>query len=70
MGNTKDWEEYEPTAKNLLIFSTRKNFLNEFTSSIMKITIPSPSNSIFHLITPIKALFVALVIAVVLYFYL
>ena len=54
--------EFKPTAKNLLIFPTRKIVLNKFTSSTMKSIIASPSNSNFH---SIQALFLALVIAVV-----
>ena len=53
-GKPWDGEEYWPTAKNLLISTSRKILLDKFTPSTMKSVIPSPSNSNFHLITLYK----------------
>ena len=41
MGNPGDGGKSQPTAKNLLIFPTRKILLNKFTSSAMKSVTPS-----------------------------
>ena len=37
-----EWGRYQPTAKNLLIFPTRKIFINKFTSFAIKSFILSP----------------------------
>ena len=54
MRNIGDGGEYQPTAKNLLIFPTRKILLNKFTSSTIKTFTSFPSNSNLHLITLYK----------------
>ena len=54
MRNSENGEKYQPTAKHLLNFSTKKIFLDTFTSSAIKSVIPSPSNNNFHLMTPYK----------------
>ena len=51
MGNSGVGGESQLTAKNLLLFPTRKILLNKFTPSAIKSVIPSPSNTNFHLIT-------------------
>ena len=44
------WGEYQPTAKKLSIFATRKILLKKLTFSAIKSVIPSPSNSNFYII--------------------
>ena len=51
MGNHENEGKSYPTAKNLLISSTRKIPLNRFKSFAIKSFISSPSNSNFQVIT-------------------
>ena len=54
MGNLENEGESYATAKDLLLFATRKISFNKFTSPASKNVIPFPSNSNVHLITLYK----------------
>ena len=54
MRNPGDGGESYPTTKYFLVSPSRKTSLNRFTSSAIKIVIPSLSNSNFHVITLCK----------------